>query len=111
MCLSTLPVIVLITANIPDSDTSINKIILGGLVMKATGYVRKLDSLGRIVLPKSLRKQLKIKEGDNIEMFLDEQGNVVLDKYMPRCTFCEGVSEQMVQYKGKTICRNCLNII
>ena len=82
MCLSTLPVIVLITANIPDSDTSINKIILGGLVMKATGYVRKLDSLGRIVLPKSLRKQLKIKEGDNIEMFLDEQGNVVLDKYI-----------------------------
>jgi len=79
--------------------------------MKATGYVRKLDSLGRIVLPKSLRKQLKIKEGDSIEMFVDEQGNVVLDKYIPRCTFCEGINGQMVQFKGKTICRNCLDII
>lgn len=79
--------------------------------MKATGYVRKLDSLGRIVLPKSLRKQLKINEGDNIEMFVDEQGNVVLDKYVPRCTFCESASEEMIEFKGKTICRNCLNAI
>ncbi|NLN65524.1 MAG: AbrB/MazE/SpoVT family DNA-binding domain-containing protein [Clostridiaceae bacterium] len=77
--------------------------------MKATGYVRKLDSLGRIVLPKSLRRQLNIKEGDNIEMFVDDHGNVVLDKYIPRCTFCEGIDEEMVEYKGKIICRNCLN--
>ena len=77
--------------------------------MKATGYVRKLDSLGRIVLPKSLRRQLNIKEVDNIEMFVDDHGNVVLDKYIPRCTFCEGIDEEMVEYKGKIICRNCLN--
>ena len=77
--------------------------------MKATGYVRKLDSLGRIVLPKSLRRLLNIKEGDNIEMFVDDHGNVVLDKYIPRCTFCEGIDEEMVEYKGKIICRNCLN--
>ena len=69
--------------------------------MKATGYVRKLDSLGRIVLPKSLRRQLNIKEGDSIEMFVDDQGNVVLDKYIPRCTFCEGIGENMVEYKEK----------
>jgi transcriptional pleiotropic regulator of transition state genes len=79
--------------------------------MKATGYVRKLDSLGRIVLPKSLRRQLNIKEGDSIEMFVDDQGNVVLDKYIPRCTFCENSSENMAEYKGKTICRDCLNIM
>ncbi len=79
--------------------------------MKATGYVRKLDSLGRIVLPKSLRRQLNIKEGDSIEMFVDDQGNVVLDKYIPRCTFCEGNSESMVDYKGKIICRDCLNLL
>lgn len=79
--------------------------------MKATGYVRKLDSLGRIVLPKSLRRQLNIKEGDSIEMFVDDEGNVVLDKYIPRCTFCEGLSEEMVEYKGKIICRQCLDII
>lgn len=79
--------------------------------MKATGYVRKLDSLGRIVLPKSLRRQLNIKEGDSIEMFVDDQGNVVLDKYVPRCTFCEGITDDMVEYKGKTICRDCLAIL
>lgn len=79
--------------------------------MKATGYVRKLDSLGRIVLPKSLRRQLNIKEGDSIEMFVDDQGNVVLDKYIPRCTFCEGSSDNMVEYKGKIICRDCLNLL
>ncbi|MBP7175510.1 MAG: AbrB/MazE/SpoVT family DNA-binding domain-containing protein [Thermoclostridium sp.] len=79
--------------------------------MKATGYVRKLDSLGRIVLPKSLRRQLNIKEGDSIEMFVDDQGNVVLDKYIPRCTFCEISSESLIEYKGKNICRDCLNIM
>ncbi len=79
--------------------------------MKATGYVRKLDSLGRIVLPKSLRKQLNINEGDSIEMFVDEQGNIVLDKYVPRCIFCEGVTDEMIKYKGKTICRNCLDMM
>jgi len=76
--------------------------------MRATGYVRKLDSLGRIVLPKSLRRQLDIKVGDNIEMFVDEDGNVVLDKYLPRCIFCENVSENLVEYKGKVMCRECL---
>jgi len=76
--------------------------------MKATGYVRKLDALGRIVLPKSLRKQLNINEGDSIEMFIDNEGNVVLDKYVPRCTFCDNTSEDMVEYKGRHICRNCL---
>ena len=55
--------------------------------MRATGYVRKLDSLGRIVLPKSLRKELNINEGDDIEMYVDDDGNVVLDKYVPRCVF------------------------
>lgn len=76
--------------------------------MRATGYVRKLDSLGRIVLPKSLRRQLDIKVGDSIEMFVDNDGNVVLDKYLPRCIFCENVSENLVEYKGKVMCRECL---
>jgi transcriptional pleiotropic regulator of transition state genes len=79
--------------------------------MKATGYVRKLDSLGRIVLPKSLRKQLDISEGDSMEMFVDDDGNVVLGKYVPRCIFCENVSENMIEYKGKLICRACQGIM
>ena len=79
--------------------------------MRATGYVRKLDSLGRIVLPKSLRRQLDIKVGDSIEMFVDKDGNVVLDKYLPRCIFCENVSESLVEYKGKVMCRECLALM
>jgi transcriptional pleiotropic regulator of transition state genes len=76
--------------------------------MRATGYVRKLDSLGRIVLPKSLRKELNINEGDDIEMYVDEDGNVVLDKYIPRCVFCDESSDEMINFKGKLICKDCL---
>lgn len=76
--------------------------------MRATGYVRKLDSLGRIVLPKSLRKELSISEGDDIEMYVDEDGNVVLDKYIPRCVFCDAARSDVINFKGKVICNDCL---
>lgn len=76
--------------------------------MRATGYVRKLDSLGRIVLPKSLRKELSINEGDDIEMYVDDDGNVVLDKYIPRCVFCDNPKSDVIDYKGKIICSDCL---
>jgi|BioPla2DNA2_1021312.scaffolds.fasta_scaffold14073_6 transcriptional pleiotropic regulator of transition state genes len=76
--------------------------------MRATGYVRKLDSLGRIVLPKSLRKELNINEGDDIEMYVDDDGNVVLDKYVPRCVFCDVAKEDVINFKGKIVCRDCL---
>lgn len=76
--------------------------------MRATGYVRKLDSLGRIVLPKSLRKELNINEGDDIEMFVDDNGNVVLDKYVPRCIFCDVAKEDIINFKGKTVCKDCI---
>lgn len=76
--------------------------------MRATGYVRKLDSLGRIVLPKSLRKELNINEGDDIEMYVDENGNVVLDKYAPRCVFCDAAKPNTIDFKGKVICTDCL---
>jgi len=76
--------------------------------MRATGYVRKLDSLGRIVLPKSLRKELNINEGDDIEMYVDDDGNVVLDKYVPRCVFCDVAKDDVINFKGKIVCRDCL---
>jgi len=78
------------------------------LKMRATGYVRKLDSLGRIVLPKSLRKELNINEGDDIEMYVDDDGNVVLDKYVPRCVFCDLAKDDVISFKGKTVCKDCL---
>ena len=76
--------------------------------MRTTGYVRQLDSLGRIVLPKSLRKELNINEGDDIEMYVDDDGNVVLDKYVPRCVFCDLAKDDVISFKGKTVCQDCL---
>ncbi len=76
--------------------------------MRATGYVRKLDSLGRIVLPKSLRKELNINEGDEIEMYVNQEGNVILDKYVPRCIFCDESKTEVVEFRGKVVCNECI---
>ena len=54
--------------------------------MKATGVVRRIDELGRIVIPKEIRKTLRIREGENLEIFLDDQENIVLKKYFPILT-------------------------
>ena len=51
--------------------------------MKATGVVRRIDDLGRIVIPKEIRKVLRIKEGDPLEVFTDREGQVILKKYSP----------------------------
>ena len=76
--------------------------------MRATGYVRKLDSLGRIVLPKSLRKELDINEGDDIEMYVNQEGNVILDKYVPRCIFCDQSKTESVEFRGTLVCDDCI---
>ena len=49
--------------------------------MKATGIIRRIDALGRIVIPKEMRKSLRIKEGENLEIFVDSNDNIVLKKY------------------------------
>ena len=75
--------------------------------MKATGIVRKVDELGRIVLPIELRRTLDIAEKDALEIYTD--GNtIILKKYEPACIFCENATDVKV-YKGKNICSNCLN--
>ena len=51
--------------------------------MKATGVVRRIDDLGRVVIPKEIRKTLRIKEGDPLEIFTDKEGEVILKKYSP----------------------------
>ena len=51
--------------------------------MKATGVVRRIDDLGRIVIPKEIRKTLRIKEGDPLEIFTDREGGIILKKYSP----------------------------
>ena len=73
--------------------------------MKETGIVRCIDGLGRIVLPKEMRKCMNIDSGDELEIFV-EKDCIVLKKYAPCCIFCGGEAD-VVNYRGKMICTNC----
>lgn len=73
--------------------------------MKATGIVRKVDELGRIVLPIELRRTLDIEERDSLEIYLDGD-RIVLQKYEPACLFC-GSEQGLISYRGKNICGEC----
>ena len=75
--------------------------------MKSTGIVRKVDELGRIVLPIEIRHTLDIKPKDGVEIYVD--GNsIVLRKYQPTCVFCVN-SRNIINYKGKNVCQNCID--
>ncbi len=77
--------------------------------MKSTGIVRQMDSLGRIVLPIELRRTLDIAQKDSLEIYVDES-SIVLKKYQPSCIFCDNAKD-VINYKGKNICRSCLDEI
>lgn len=74
--------------------------------MKSSGIVRKIDELGRIVLPIETRRMLDIEPRDGVEIFLDKD-MVILKKYQPSCIFC-GDADNITYYRDKRICRNCL---
>lgn len=74
--------------------------------MKSTGIVRKVDELGRIVLPIEMRRTLDIAEKDSLEIYV-EGNSVILKKYKPSCIFCDS-NKDIVQFKGKNICPKCL---
>ena len=74
--------------------------------MKSTGIVRKVDELGRIVLPIELRRTLNIEEKDALEIYVDENA-IMLRKYEPACIFC-GSADGVTEFKGKNICEHCL---
>lgn len=74
--------------------------------MKSTGIVRKVDELGRIVLPIELRRTLGIEEKDRIEIFVDGE-SIILRKYQPACIFCDDAKD-IINYKGKNICPDCI---
>ncbi|MBE3597142.1 MAG: stage V sporulation protein T [Hydrogenibacillus sp.] len=61
--------------------------------MKATGIVRRIDDLGRVVIPKEIRRTLRIREGDPLEIFVDQDGEIVLKKYSPIGEFGDAVRE------------------
>lgn len=73
--------------------------------MKSTGIVRKVDNLGRVVIPIELRRTLDIDVKDALEIFVDED-QIVLKKYAPACIFC-GQAKDVKQFKNKNICPKC----
>ena len=74
--------------------------------MKSTGIVRKVDELGRIVIPKELRNTLNIEEKDSLEIYVDGE-HIILKKYEPACIFCANAKDVQVD-KGKNICPACM---
>ena len=76
--------------------------------MKATGMVRTVDELGRLVIPKELRRLLGLKEGkDSFEIFIDDNKNVILRKSIPGCIVC-GDIENLKDVNGIKLCKNCI---
>lgn len=78
--------------------------------MRDTGIVRKMDVLGRVVIPKEVRKQLDVDAGTPLEVFADEK-SVILKKYQPGCAFCGEVESEMWAFRGKRVCKKCRRLI
>ncbi len=74
--------------------------------MKSIGIVRRLDELGRIVLPMELRNKFGITEKSELEIYVDGS-NIILKKYEPNCIFC-GNNKNLYEYKDKMVCDKCL---
>ena len=75
--------------------------------MKSTGIVRKVDELGRIVLPIEMRRTLDIAENDALEIYVDGD-NIILRKYQPTCIFCDN-AKGVISFKGKNVCPDCIS--
>jgi len=74
--------------------------------MKATGIVRNIDELGRLVLPKEFRKHLEIGNETPVEI-TSEDDKIIIRRFNPRCIFCNSEGE-LTEFKGKRICACCL---
>ena len=77
--------------------------------MKSTGIVRKVDELGRIVLPIELRRTLDIAEKDSLEIYVEDD-SIILRKYQPACIFCDNARDVVV-YKGTNVCKDCIKAL
>ena len=76
--------------------------------MKSTGMIRAVDKMGRIVIPKEIRRQLKVQNDvDSSEIYMDRD-RIVLQKYQPACIFCDGVAAESVDLNGYCVCVNCI---
>jgi transcriptional pleiotropic regulator of transition state genes len=77
--------------------------------MKSTGIVRNIDELGRIVVPKEMRKKMDIANSDPVEIYVDGD-KIILTKYQPSCIFC-GSEDEVIEFKGKKLCALCIEEI
>lgn len=77
--------------------------------MKSTGIVRRVDELGRVVIPIELRNKFGITEKDPMEIYVDGS-SIILKKYEPNCVFC-GSSKKLVEHEGKLVCEKCIEKI
>ena len=77
--------------------------------MKSTGIIRRVDELGRVVIPIEIRNQFNIVEKDPIEIYV-EGSCIVLKKYEPNCIFC-GNTKNLVEYKDKLVCDKCTSLL
>lgn len=75
--------------------------------MKSLGIVRRIDPVGRIVLPKELRRLFDLTENEDAMEIFVEGDTIILKKYVPACIFC-GSADDVVEYKGKKICKACI---
>jgi len=88
-----------------EQGKTLNRI--GGIYMKATGIVRRIDDLGRVVIPKEIRRTMRIREGDPLEIFTDREGEIILKKYSPigeLGTFAKEYAESLAQSAGHITC-------
>lgn len=74
--------------------------------MKPVGIVRQIDGLGRVVIPKELRRILDVTEGDSFELFI-EDNTIIMRKYQPACIIC-GNAKNIVTFKGRNFCPDCI---
>lgn len=78
-------------------------------MMRSTGIVRKVDDLGRVVLPIELRRTLDIGQKDALEIYVDGE-KIILRKYEPACVFC-GSAQDVHHFRGKNVCQACIDDI
>ena len=75
--------------------------------MKNTGIIRRVDELGRIVIPMEIRNRFNIKEKDPMEIYVDSD-SIILKKYEPNCLFC-GETKDLAEFNNKIICKKCIS--
>ena len=79
---------------------------MGVVNIKSTGIVRKVDELGRVVLPIEMRRTLDISEKDALEIYVEGE-NIILRKYQAACVFCDSTKD-IVNFKGRNVCTSCI---